>query len=66
MNFVFPVPDGFTIDETHPEAAIAIDLAAVRADYETAGLVLDPIHVGRWTGRTNDSHFQDIIVARKP
>lgn len=66
MNFVFPVPDGFTIDETHPEAAIAIDQAAVRADYETAGLVLDPIHVGRWTGRTNDSHFQDIVVARKP
>jgi SAM-dependent methyltransferase len=66
VNFVFPVPDGFTIDETHPEAAIAIDLGAVRTDYENAGLVLDPICVGRWAGRVAGAHFQDIVVARKP
>jgi ubiquinone/menaquinone biosynthesis C-methylase UbiE len=66
MNFLFPVRDGVTIDEMHPEAAIAIDLPAVRADYEAAGLSLDPIRTGRWAGQTDSPHFQDIVVARKP
>jgi SAM-dependent methyltransferase len=66
MNFRFPVPDGLTIDETEPEAAIAIDVQAVRSDYERAGLVIESLNCGRWSGATEGIHFQDVVVARKP
>lgn len=66
MHFAFPVPHGFTIDAAEPEAAIAIDIDAVRADYERAELTLDPVYFGRWRGRTDGLNFQDIVVARKP
>lgn len=65
MRFLFPVPDGVTIDAAEPEAAIAINLDAVRADYDQAGLVLDPVCFGRWRGQMDGVHFQDIVVARK-
>jgi SAM-dependent methyltransferase len=66
MHFAFPVVEGLTVDPAHPEAAIAIDLEAVRSDYEKAGLVLDPVYAGRWFGTAEGAHFQDIVVARKP
>ena len=65
MRFLFPVPDGLTIDAAAPEDAIAIDLDAVTSDYQQAGLIIDAVHVGRWTGNLDGAHFQDIIVARK-
>lgn len=66
MPFAFPVPEGLTVDASVPEAAIAIDLDAVRTDYAAADLVMDSILAGRWSGNAEGAHFQDIVVARKP
>ncbi len=65
MNFFSPVPDGLTIDPLEPEAAIAIDVNAVRSDYENAGLAIaEPIHEGCWKG-ANGLHFQDMVIATR-
>jgi ubiquinone/menaquinone biosynthesis C-methylase UbiE len=64
LRFAHPVPDGLTTDPAQPEAAIAIDVEAVTADYAAAGLVIaDPIYPGTWSGRPAGESFQDIVVS---
>jgi GT2 family glycosyltransferase/SAM-dependent methyltransferase len=54
------------LDHESPEAAVAYDEAQIRAWFDAAGLAIaDPIHYGRWCGRTNAVSLQDILIATK-
>jgi SAM-dependent methyltransferase len=54
------------VDKNHPERAIAYDENFVRMLYKKHSLTLvEPIHYGSWSGRTDHLSFQDIIIANK-
>jgi SAM-dependent methyltransferase len=49
-----------------PETAIALEESFVRSLYAERGFaVLDPIHYGRWPGRTRGASYQDVVVSEK-
>jgi SAM-dependent methyltransferase len=54
------------LDPESPEGAVAYDEAQIRAWFDAAGLAIaDPIHYGRWCGRTNAVSLQDILIATR-
>jgi SAM-dependent methyltransferase len=56
----------FARDPEDPAAAIGFDEATVRDWFRNTGfMVIEPIHFGVWSGRTNGVSYQDIIVAVK-
>ncbi len=58
--------DGYmTNDLDNPESAIAISEEDYRAMYEAAGLDLDGLHFGTWSGRREGLSHQDICVAHR-
>ncbi|CAN5841451.1 class I SAM-dependent methyltransferase [soil metagenome] len=65
----FPHPrDGYRVlTPDVPEAAIAFEEADVRRIHAEAGLeIIEPIHHGGWTGRSEFRKYQDIVLAVKP
>lgn len=57
----------WTPEARTPESGVAISEEFVREAYASAGLeIVEPIHHGSWSGRTETVEYQDVIVARKP
>lgn len=53
-------------DPDVPEQALALDETWVRALYARVGLdIIEPIHYGRWSGRSEFLTKQDVVVAIK-
>ncbi len=49
-----------------PEMAIAFEENWIRQQYHHAGLtVIEPIHLGRWCGRTAGLEMHDLVIAEK-
>jgi len=58
--------DYFVEDISKPEYAIAYNEQYIRQLYQKANIsVIEPIHIGSWSGRTNSLSFQDIIIGKK-
>jgi SAM-dependent methyltransferase len=56
----------WTTNPRTPEDLTCYDEAVVRLLYDRNGLVIDdPIHYGKWCGRTDTLSWQDVVVARK-
>lgn len=60
--------DGYRCsDPALPELAVAYEERTVRELMSRHGLeVVEPIHRGRWTGRSDGQGHQDIVIARRP
>jgi SAM-dependent methyltransferase len=57
--------DGYrTIRKGNPEAAVAHPLQDVRRWFAAAGLENTTIHPGSWSGRSDWTTYQDVVIAR--
>lgn len=67
-NFRHRLGDCWVVNPASPEAAVAYEVAMVRALYGEAGLTLrEPLLFGSWSGqaRSANEHGQDIVLARR-
>jgi SAM-dependent methyltransferase len=53
-----------TVHEDRPESAVAFPLRAVEGWFEAAGLRNVTVHPGSWSGRSEFTSYQDIVIAR--
>jgi SAM-dependent methyltransferase len=65
LDFRFPQDGCWAIDEHHLESALAYEEKYIRTIYSEAGLLLESVQYGAWSGRNEYLSYQDILVARK-
>lgn len=68
VSLPHPIEGGLTHDLADPEEQIAFYLDRVRAAYTAAGLEIEDIRFGPWSGRADNIRAgrQDVIIGRKP
>ena len=54
-----------TLDPGSPETAVGFSEAHVRATLARAGLRVDAVHPGTWSGAATGLTFQDVVIARR-
>ena len=58
--------DGYrTIRKGHPEVAVAHRLETVAGWFDATGLMSRTIYPGSWSGRSDGTSYQDIVIARR-
>jgi SAM-dependent methyltransferase len=67
LNIVHPVTDYcFVENPVVPENAVAYDYPALAGMIADAGLCIEQVHWGKWSGRSNFLSYQDVFLLRKP
>ena len=65
LAFVHSLPGCRVIDTASPANAVALPLAFVEQAFADAGLTIESIHPGTWSGRPEGLTFQDVVVATR-
>jgi SAM-dependent methyltransferase len=62
-GFGFDQGDQLVVDERVPERAVAFREEQVRELHERAGLPIESVHHGSWSGRQPYTTFQDVVLS---
>lgn len=65
LDFRFPQDGCWSVDQGHPETALAYEEEYIRRIYAESSLALENLQYGAWCGRKEYLSYQDILIARK-